>query len=52
MLDDNSDELLTKEEITEGLKMLHIDLTAEEYNLLMNAIDENADGVISLQEWE
>jgi hypothetical protein len=43
LFDDNCDDLLTKEEI---------DLNPDEYQLLMDAIDKNADGVISMDEWE
>ena len=49
--DDDEDEVLTLEEIKEGVKCLKIDLLDTEKKLLFDNIDKNADGVLTLEEW-
>ena len=49
--DDDEDEVLTLEEIKEGVKCLKIDLLDTERKLLFDNIDKNSDGVLTLEEW-
>ena len=52
VLDEDEDEVLTKQEITDGLKMLEVDLLDTEWTDLMNTIDADGDGVLTMDEWE
>ena len=49
--DEDDDEVLTLEEIKEGVKCLKIDLLDTEKKLLFENIDKNSDGVLTLEEW-
>lgn len=51
MLDDNGDEVLTMEEIKEGMKFHRITLTDDEWAEFIKAIDGNSDGVLTMEEW-
>ena len=52
IFDDNSDEVLTLQEIKDGLKNQEIVLTDSEMKTLVDAIDKNADGVCTMDEWK
>ncbi len=52
LLDDNGDEVLTIAEITAGLKNIGVMLTQEESKELINQIDSNNDGVLTLEEFQ
>ena len=49
--DEDEDEVLTLEEIKDGVKCLKIDLLDTERKLLFDNIDKNSDGVLTLEEW-
>ena len=49
--DDDEDEVLTLDEITEGLDVNNIDLQDSEKEKLLKMIDSNNDGVCTLDEW-
>jgi len=51
VLDDNMDELLTTNEIKMGLKFQGIELLDTEMKTLLQQIDKNSDGVLTLDEW-
>jgi hypothetical protein len=50
-LDFDEDGVLTIDEIRDGLVENGVRLTAEEWQLLHQAIDENHDGVLTQEEW-
>lgn len=52
IFDDDEDEVLTIQEIKNGMKLMNIDLLDSEWKLLLDSMDENADGVLTLDEWE
>jgi len=52
MFDEDGDEVLTINEITEGLKFHEVGLLDSEYKQLVDTIDQNNDGVLTLKEWE
>lgn len=52
MFDEDGDEVLTINEITEGLKFHEVDLLDSEYKQLVDTIDQNNDGVLTIKEWE
>lgn len=49
--DEDEDEVLTLEEIREGVSCLRIELLETEKELLFKEIDKNSDGVLTLEEW-
>ena len=49
--DEDEDEVLTLEEIREGVSCLRIELLETEKELLFKEIDANSDGVLTLEEW-
>jgi len=51
MLDEDGDEVLTKKEIIDGLKLNKIVLNDTEWDEFIKVIDGNHDGVLSYDEW-
>lgn len=51
LFDDNNDQLLTVKEIRDGIRDQEIDALDSEVQALVTAIDNDANGVVSLQEW-
>ena len=47
----DGDEVLTIQEIKDGLRANGIKLFDHEWQLLVNAIDKNCDGVLTVDEW-
>ena len=52
IFDDNADEVLTLQEIKDGLRNQEIELSDSEMKTLIEAIDKNADGVCTMDEWK
>jgi len=50
--DDDCDEVLTIEEIKDGCAFYEIKLLDTEWKMLIDSIDKNADGVLTIDEWE
>lgn len=51
--DDDCDEILTKQEIESGFrKMTKLELNEDDLQTLIQEIDQNTDGVLTLEEWE
>jgi hypothetical protein len=51
LFDDNGDQVLTIKEIKEGLMHQNIELNDEEMRLLVNQIDADNDGILTMEEW-
>ena len=51
-LDDDGDDILTKDEIKTGLEKNGIKLSDSEWDQLVKVMDSNADGVLTIEEWE
>lgn len=52
MLDcEDEDDILTFSEIKNGLKALKIQLLDTEWQILMDAVDANGDGAVTIEEW-
>lgn len=49
--DEDEDEVLTINEIRDGLKFHNVNLLDTEWKMLVDSMDENADGVLTLEEW-
>ena len=53
MLDcEDEDDILTFSEIKNGLKALKIQLLDTEWQILMDAVDANGDGAVTIEEWQ
>ena len=48
---EDEDDILTFSEIKNGMKRLKIELLDTEWKMLMDAIDSNGDGAVTVQEW-
>lgn len=49
---EDEDDILTLSEIKTGMRRLKITLLDSEWKILMDAIDANGDGVITIEEWQ
>ena len=53
MLDiEDEDDILTLSEIKTGLRRLKVTLLDTEWQILMDAVDKNGDGAVTIEEWE
>ena len=50
--DEDEDEVLTINEIREGMKFHNVNLLDTEWKMLVDSMDENADGILTLEEWQ
>lgn len=50
--DEDEDEVLTIQEIKDGLKFYKVPLLDTEWKMLIDQMDANADGVLTMEEWQ